>query len=256
MADNLPSGRNTMNLKYLKHRLMNDDDASGGGGKITPEMQAVIDAEVAGLKTKNAELIRANKDLRTKHDALAAQFEGVDMDAMKTLLANASKDDEAKLIAAGKMDEVVSRRTERMRTELEGRASAAEKRASAMMDRALADAVRGAAAAVGALPEASEDFVLRSRGAFKFTDDGDVVVIDREGQTVYGKDGKTPLTPKEWAETLRASAPHLWPRATGTGAAGNSGGQAAKKFSELTEAERVALYRESPEKFEQARAQT
>jgi hypothetical protein len=49
-----------------------------------------------------------------------------------------------------------------------------------------------------------------------------------------GKDGKTPLTPLEWAESLRESAPHLWPRATGTNALERVNGQAIPKRSEMT----------------------
>lgn len=65
-------------------------------------------------------------------------------------------------------------------------------------------------------------------------EDGEAVAVDESGQTILGKDGKTPLTPLEWAESLRESAPHLWPRATGTFAPGGGGGKAAFKRSEMT----------------------
>lgn len=76
---------------------------------------------------------------------------------------------------------------------------------------------------------------------------GLVVVIDIEiwilrsrkplsiqSQELAGFVPKTPLTPLEWAESLRESAPHLWPRASGTFAPGGGGGKAAFKRSEMT----------------------
>ena len=82
--------------------------------------------------------------------------------------------------------------------------------------------------------EAAEDIILRARGTFKLSEDGEAIATDRDGEVVYGKDGKTPLSPLEWAESLRESAPHLWPRASGTHAPGGGGGQAASKRSEMT----------------------
>lgn len=246
--------------KYLTKTspFMNEagDGADLGGGKaITPEVQALIDAEVAGLKAKNAELIGANKKLRDEHQSFVRQFEGVDITAMKELLARTSQDEEARLLATGKADEVVNRRTERLRAEYDKKLQDAERQLSVMRERAMADAIRAAAVKAGALPEAADDFVYRSRGQFQFNESGDVVAVDREGQVIYGRDGKTPMTPGEWAESLRDSAPHLWPRATGAGAAGNSGGKATKALPEMSEAERVALYRSNPEQFRQLAAQ-
>ncbi|MNH16763.1 hypothetical protein D3C79_764120 [compost metagenome] len=48
---------------------------------------------------------------------------------MKGLLAKAGQDEETKLIAEGKLDEVISRRTERLRTDLDKQVKAANERA-------------------------------------------------------------------------------------------------------------------------------
>ncbi len=45
-------------------------------------------------------------------------------------------------------------------------------------------------------------------------------------EVVLGKDGKTPLTPIEWAESLRETAPHLWPKAQGSNAPGGGNSSA------------------------------
>jgi len=262
-----------MNLRKraLLSRLMAPaDDGTGGGGggtppQITPEVQALIDAavaqQVAGLKAKNSELLASNKDIKTKFDALNGQLEGLDMDAVKGLLQKVGQDEETKLIAEGKIDDVFARRTERLQAEhakqikaANDRADAAERSSAAVRERALADAVRSAATKAGALPEAADDFVYRSRGQFAFNDVGEVIAVDRDGQAILGKDGKTALSPSEWAESLKETAPHLWPRAAGAGAPGNTGGKATKPFNEMTEAEHVALYRKNPDEFARLQA--
>ncbi len=82
--------------------------------------------------------------------------------------------------------------------------------------------------------------ILRARSVFQLSEDGQAVAM-ADGEIVYGKDGKTPLSPLEWAEGLRESAPHLWPRAQGAGAVGDKGGKGGKKRSEMSPAE-IAAY--------------
>lgn len=254
-----------MNPKHKRFPLMNQAGEStdgGGSDAIAPEVQALIDAQVAqqvaGLRAKNGELIAANKDLKAKFQGLSEQLEGFDIEAVKGLLSKASVDEETRLLAEGKADEVFSKRTERLRAEYDKklqaeaeRANAAEKLSATLRERAIADAVRSAANKAGALPEASDDFVFRSRGMFSFNDEGDVVALDKDGQVIYGRDGKSPMSPAEWADSIRDTAPHLFPRAVGAGATGNPGGKATKSFNDMTEAERVALYRDNPAKFTQ-----
>jgi hypothetical protein len=102
-----------------------------------------------------------------------------------------------------------------------------------------------------ALPEALEDIVLRAKNSgWSVNSDGDVVAVNGE-DVVLGKDGKTPLTPIEWAESLRESAAHLWPKAQGTGAPGSgASGASGKKtitraqFSSLPPADQAKAARE------------
>ena len=180
---------------------------------------------------------------------------------MKGLLAKVGQDEETKLIAEGKLDEVITRRTERLRTDLDKQVKAANERAdkaeafaAKYSDKVLADSIRAAAIKAGALPEAAEDIILRARGTFKLSEDGEPVATDRAGEVVYGKDGKTPLSPLEWAESLRETATHLWPRAQGAGQTGDNGGKATKKWGEYTETERAAIARDNPEAFKKLQA--
>ena len=213
---------------------------------ITPEIQAIIDThiatEVAGLKRKNGELIALNGTLKEQ----AARFDGIDPEVARSVLQRFNDDEERQLVAAGKIDDVLKKRTERMqtdhaktlKTEQEAR-TRAEGKASKLAARTLAGAVRDAAIRSGALPEAMEDIVLRAGSTWRLNDDGDPVALNGE-DVILSKDGKTPLTPQEWAESLRETAPHLWPRAQGTNAPGSAPGARSGKKT-ITRAQLEAL---------------
>ena len=70
----------------------------GGGGSaaptVAPEVQALIDSAVAGLKNKNSEILGSLKATKEQ----LARFEGIDPDAMKALLSKFSEDEDAALI--------------------------------------------------------------------------------------------------------------------------------------------------------------
>lgn len=207
--------------------------AGGNGGAtppaipddLKPVVQAMIDQAVSGLKTKNGELIAAQKELKTQ----LTQFEGIDPQAVHAILKRFTDDEEAGLIKAGKIDEVLNRRTERMQADWQKKVDAEktralklEAKANKLAARATSEAIIKAATKAGALPEAAEDIVLRAQGAgWTINDEGEVVAM-RDNEIIFGKDGKTALTPLEWAESLREAAPHLWPRAQGSNAPGNS----------------------------------
>lgn len=239
-------------FKRHKHILQNEAEGGeggkgtgGGGATITPEIQALIDQQVAGLKAKNSELLGKVKDASEQ----LKRFDGIDPDAVTAMLKRFADDEEAGLIKAGKVDEVLSKRTERLRGDFEKklsqeaeRAKKAEAKAAKLADRTLAGSLRDAAMKTGALPEAMEDIVLRARGLWTLNDDGEAVAVDADGEVILGKDGKSPLTPLEWAESLREAAPHLWPRAQGAGAQGSGRGTASGPTGSFggTKAERQA----------------
>lgn len=222
-------------------------------GKYHLDIEGLEDT--SGLKSALEKERQASKDAKRKlaeAEQFKQQFEGIDLDAMKGLLQKASQDEETRLIAEGKIDEVVSRRTERLRGDLEkqlqaerDRADKADAFANQFKDRVLSDSIREAASKAGALAEASDDIILRARSVFSLNEDGVPVAVDKDGQVIYGKDGKTPLSPLEWAEGLRESASHLWPRAQGAGQVGDKGGKGGgKKRSEMSALEMAAYIKE------------
>jgi hypothetical protein len=228
---------------------------------VKTAIAAAVDAATLGLKNKNTELLGSLRTTKSELDGFKTQFEGLDIDAVKGLLNKVGQDEETRLLAEGKLDEVISKRTERLRTDYDkqlaaekSRADKAEAFAAKYSDKVLADSIRAAAIKAGALPEAAEDIILRARGTFKLSEDGEAIATDQDGEVVYGKDGKTPLSPLEWAESLRETATHLWPRAQGAGQTGDNGGKATKKWGEHTEQERATLARDNPEAYKRLKA--
>jgi len=191
---------------------------------IQAQIDAAVTAAITGLSNKNRELLGKLKD----SNASLQKFDGIDVDAVNAIMKQFASDEEAGLIKSGKIDEVLSKRTERMSADFtkkltaeSDRATRAEAKAAKLADRTLAGSLRDAAMKAGVLPEALEDIVLRSRGIWRLSDDGDAVAMNGD-EIVLGKDGKTPLSPIEWAESLRETAAHLWPKAQGTGAQGGN----------------------------------
>jgi len=251
----------------MKYRSPDPDPPGGGGAppppppppsappqipeNLKPVVQGMIEAavneQVSGLKAKNGELIGKEKELK----ATLAQFEGIDPEAVRTILKRFVDDEEAGLIKQGKLDEVLNKRTERMAADWDkkvkaesARADKLKAKADKLAERAMAESIIKASQKAGALPEATEDIVLRAKGAgWTIDDDGNVVAMN--GDTiVFGKDGKTPLTPEEWAASLRENAPHLWPRAQGSGAMGTNGAaKGSPDFSKLPPEARITAHR-------------
>lgn len=219
-----------------KYVLMQEagEGGEGGGGQgpeITPEVQALIDAQVSaavsGLKAKNTELLGK---VRESSETLK-RYEGIDPDAVKTILQRFSDDEEAKLIASGKIDEVLNKRTERMKAGFEQETArerqareAAEQRAEKFTRRVLENSIRAEASAAGIHQHAVEDALFRAQSLFRLDEDGNPVA----SEGLFGKDGK-PLTLKEWMAEMKDKAPHWWPATANGGGSQPNGGAKGKK---------------------------
>ncbi|EKU39860.1 MULTISPECIES: hypothetical protein [Acinetobacter] len=202
--------------------------------EIKAAIQAAVDEAVKGLKDKNAELIKDKKELKDELGSLKSKVEGLDLDAIKVLLDKSNQDEESKLIAEGKIEEVIQKRTDKMREEHARllnaettRANNAEAYANKFKQSVVQGQIVQAAVELEALPEATADIAFLAQSKFALDEDGKAVAVDENGEVIIGKDGKTPLSPKEWVESLREQKPYFWPKPNGMGAPGsnNSKGQ-------------------------------
>jgi hypothetical protein len=67
---------------------------------------------------------------------------------------------------------------------------------------------------------------------------GDVVPRDAKGNIIFSKDGKSPITTKEWLELQAERKPYLRRPSKGGGAQGNKTG--ARAFSDLSSTGKIA----------------
>jgi hypothetical protein len=123
----------------------------------------------------------------------------------------------------------------------------------AIIQRAVTDAVVDDKS--GANPSALPDILARAERVFKVING---VLIAKDGEaTIYGSDGATPMTPKEWMVKLRAQAPYLFKGSSGGGADGGNRGGGARgtgygggnltkaEFDALSPPQKMAYYHEN-----------
>ena len=214
-------------------------EGEGTAGVVIPPTLPVIDPAaleaavalaVAGLKSKNEELLGKVKDGQTK----LAAYGNLDPARAKTIMEQMDNDEDVKLFSEGKKNVVIDKYTERMRTshlaelELErGKTTEQSNRADAYKGSVLDNQIR---AATGECHKgAVEDALLLGRQIFSLDAKGNAVKLDSEGRPELGKDGKTPFSPVEWMELQREVKPHWFPATnSGSGSNGANGSSTAK----------------------------
>lgn len=220
--------------------------------KSNDDVQALIAQavakEVEGLQRKNQELIGKLKEAQ----GFKSQFDGVDIESVKTLAQKLKQDEELQLLANGKHEELFERKVEPLKQKYESelaeyKAKLAKRDAATLNGGLLANIT-----ASGVDPQAVEGVLAIAKGKFNALDENlNPVAKDENGEVIYGSSGK-PLTPQEWLNQLRESNPFYWGQVQGSGAKGNQGGgQGQKTLAEMTEQERRQLKAENPELFKQ-----
>lgn len=197
-------------------------------GKFRLDVDGLPDTD--GLKSALEKERTAAKDAKRLAADMAKRYEGIDPDKVRGMLSKFEGDQEAKLIAEGKIDEVVNLRTEKLRNELSSQLETTNSRVKALSQKALDNHILSAAAKVGIHKDAIEDALLRGRNMFALAEDGSAVQRGPDGNPVLGKDGKTPFGPMEWLESSKEFAPHWHLNgSSGSGAGGSGNGQSGQK---------------------------
>lgn len=186
-----------------------------------------------------------------KLEKLSKKYDGVDPDKYAEMQAKIQELEDKKMIDAGKIDELVEQRTERMRADFEGSRKALEAKAKEASDTSAAlnerlstvlidKEVQSAVSSVGSVRKgAMEDILARARRTWVLQDGHPVPM---EGETVkYGKDGKSPMSMQEWAEGLVDEAPYLFEGNSGSGSRGNDKGGDGKGDKSIAGSDRSAF---------------
>jgi len=159
-------------------------------------------------------------------------FEGLDAAEAREAMEKMRGIEEKNLIDAGKLDEVVAQRVERMRADFEGKSTAMTQQlqelqeqrdrlnsqlTTVVIDNDLQRAV-GEVATVRA--GAMQDILSRGRSIWSLDENGAPVPMQNK-EVMYSKDGKQQISMTEWAQSLLMDAPYLFEPNSGGGAGGN-----------------------------------
>lgn len=213
---------------------MADDDAP----KIdltNPDVKKLVDdavtAATAGLRENKDAILTEKRETKAELDALRTTWGDLDPEMVKAVMSRMANDEETRLIGEGKVDEVIDRRTSKMRADFDNKVEALAKKLgeSELMSQGLTAkiselivgrGVRDAALKLGVQPAALEDIEMRARGTFSVSDTFEIEARDADDAIIIGKDGKGNLQPSEWLEGMRENSPHWWPPSNGGGAGG------------------------------------
>lgn len=212
--------------------------SAGGIDLNSPEIQKAIqdriEAEVSGLKKKNSELIGAEKKLKEQ----MAQFEGLDVENLKNLQKQMQENEEMRLLAEGKTEEVVARRVDLLKRDYEQQLQARDgkiseyenalKQKEENLRKLVVDGtIREAYVQMDFEPTALADTIRNARDVFIMDESGKVVPRDENGNILFAKDGKSTLDAQSWLELQAERKPYLRRPSKGSGAGNKGGGNIA-----------------------------
>jgi len=247
---------------------MSESNAGGDGGdkvaldpsdpQIADLINAAVKSATGGLSSKNSELLAEKKELSSKMAELEKQWSGFDSDQIKNLMDKINNDEETKLIAEGKIDEVIDKRVQALKNDYESKLEAATSKIGELeiglgekdskVKTLIVDGhVRQAASKLSIVPSAIDDVIHRAKQKFALDDKDKPVARDSEGSLLIGKSGKDPLSVEEWLDSMKETAPHWFPGSSGAGAGGGKDGKGGAYTITKTDATNPQAYRAAKE---------
>ena len=220
----------------LKGAYKSIDDVPEGLQDFVTEKDGEYVLQVEGMVPKaNVNEFRDNNiKLQKELEKVQKKLAGVDIEEYTALKQEKQRIADQELVEAGKIDELLAVKTERMRTDFESRVEQIQREAAEAIEKANAyedqfntmivdNQLKDAALKNGVRPEAIADVLARGKQVWRRTDTNEIAAYN--GDTpLYGKQGKD-LDVSEWFEGLAEQAPHLFKTSSGSGAAGGAGSQ-------------------------------
>ena len=192
-----------------------------GNGGFKLDAEGVED--VTGLKNSLTAVRDELKNLKAEYN----KYKDLDPEKAREALKKIEELGDKDLLDTGKVDELVVRRTERMRMDFDSQVKALKgateekdgtiKTLSGRLEKHLIEQGLLAAVMDVGVPRKSAltDITSRGKGTWKLDENGNPMAVGSDGSKIFGKDGKAPITMTEWAEGLMVEAPHLFEPSTG-----------------------------------------
>lgn len=193
--------------------------------------KAVADA-VAGLKKKNEEVIGTNKKLKDELSAVKSKptLSDDEYAEFRSLKEKLERDEMLRLLADGKSEELIERVTKKTRLDAEAKL-AAEVEARSTKEREATEwksryeqtlvHVEVAKTVATAVKPQYQDLVTKLVAERVKLVDGNVRVVNADGEIEMTANGLKPLAVSDYVETLRSSYSDLFVGSTGGGAGGS-----------------------------------
>lgn len=219
-------------LKLVVKNLEEVEDAfrslykQGGDGKFYLDTEEDEDGKsrLKEFRENNIKLMKEKEDLEKKLKDLGDPKEIAEMKKKIQLI------EDKKMIEAGKIDELVAQKVERMRADFENQLNALktavdvkqselDKTNSRLSEVLIDSEITKAVTAIGGVrKDAMQDIIARGKRVWRLEEGKPV---PKEGDKIlFGKDGKNPMTFLEWAGVLFETAPFLFENSGGSGAMG------------------------------------
>jgi hypothetical protein len=204
-----------------------------GDGKVT--VNVVPTSKVDEFRDKNIALSKAHDDLSAKYTSLHSIVGDNPEDFAKSLeelRVTQQRVKDGDLKEGRQIEEALAKRTEELRKDYDTRIQTLSKEGAAWQDRykgldstyrraqiaaAVKDAIMDPAS--GVEPSAASDIINGAYGTFRIDDHGKIIPYEGEA-VIYGADGVSPMTPKEWIGKLKESKPFFFKNSNGGGADG------------------------------------
>lgn len=256
MAD--PSGNGNENE--------NDNTDFAKNPDVLKLIESAVNEAKTGLVANNTALLAEKKEIASKMADLEKKWSGFDSAQVSNLMDKINNDEETKLIAEGKIDEVIENRVQALKGDYEGQLKALgdknselelgingkDTKIKALIVNGL---VQQAASSLNVLPTAVEDVIYRAKQRFTLDDNDRPIAQDTDGNTLFGKSGKDPLTIEEWLTSMKETAPHWYPGSQGAGASGGKDGSGGAHVITKAQASNPQVYQAAKAEAEKAGAQ-
>lgn len=231
MRRKVPDGEN-QNANQLGGEGGNETVLDLSNAEVKQQFDAAVATATSGLKENRDTILREKRELKQQFDELQAKVSKLgDLEEVAALMERLQSSEDAKLIAEGKTDEVVQRRTEALRRDAETRINAANEKVvelegvitqkDAVISSLVIDASSDEAARKLECTQSAYNDIRRAvREVFKLSEEHRPEARDADGNLLLGKNAKDPLSIEEWITNQRGECSHWWPPSNGGGAAG------------------------------------
>jgi hypothetical protein len=214
--------------------------------------------DVSGLKTALESERRLKREAEAALSGLKTRFEGIDPTDVAELRARVESVKDKEIYDKEGLETLVNRRTQQLRDDHARVLAAKEREASQLKDAAIQsdqkwrkDRIKthllAAATAAGVDADAVTAAVMLGEEVFLDLDDKGNLLAKSGEDVQYGKDGISPLQPREWFLSIRPTHKFLWPPSAGSGASPqHSGTGTSVDYSKISSpAERLTAYRQA-----------